>query len=313
MGGFRALLQKSCKSCTASSIETYYYTIRSLAKLAGLQDVPLDHKWINDKLYERVKLTPKTTSSKNLAVAALKALRAYTQTEAVKKKLEKWGKYVSKVTEKYSQARNKQERTKRESSNWPKGGYDAIRKLAERLHKEPVVQGALKKAPARITFTELWYLGRWLTFAFYSRHALRGDLADLQIKKKGANYIYKTKNKWHVHVGDHKTVRSHGAIDIALHDDVHRALNQVLPYVRAKTDHGYLLSTKRYGRRMRRVDMMKMIRETTERYLGKRIGIQMLRVLKTTSQLKGLDEAAALRSEMAHGAAMQWKYVSRPK
>ena len=112
---FRAL---SCKSCTASSIETYYYTIRSLAKLAGLQDVPLDHKWINDKLYERVKLTPKTTSSKNLAVAALKALRAYTQTEAVKKKLEKWGKYVSKVTEKYSQARNKQERTKCIAAPW---------------------------------------------------------------------------------------------------------------------------------------------------------------------------------------------------
>ena len=63
---------------------------------------------------------------------------------------------------------------------------------------------------------------------------------------------------------------------------------------------------------MRRVDMMKMIRETTERYLGKRVGIQMIRVLKTTSHLKGLDEAA-LRAEMGHGPEMQWKYVSRPK
>ena len=83
-------------------------------------------------------------------------------------------------------------------------------------------------------------------------------------------------------------------------------MNQYLPYVRAKTDHGFLLSTKRYGNRMRRVDMMKMIRETTERYLGKRIGIQLIRVLKTTAHLQGLDEAAGLRAEM-------WKYVSRPK
>ncbi len=197
----------------------------------------------------------------------------------------------------------------RETKNWPKGGYDAIKKLADRLYKEPVVQGALKKAPARVSFTELWYLGRWLTFVFYSRHALRGDLADLQIRKKGQNYLYKKGAKWRVHVGEHKTVKSHGAIDIDLHEDVSKALNQVLTYVRAKTTHGYLLSTKRYGNRMRRVDMMKMIRETTERYLGKRIGIQMLRVLKTTAHL----EAAGLRAEMAHGPQMQWKYVSRPR
>ena len=310
----RALLQKSCKTCTPSSIETYYYTIRGLAKLVGLEEIPLDHKWINEKLFERVKLQPKTTSSKNMAVAALKALRAYTQTDAVKKKIEKWGSFVSKVSEKYSKTRNKQERTKREAKNWPKGGYDDIRKLAERLRKEDVVQRALQKAPARITFTELWYLGRWFVFTFYSRHALRGDLADLQIKKKGANYLYKgSGGRWHVHVGDHKTAKSHGAIDIKLHDDVHKALNLFLPYVRAKTSHGYLLSTKRFGNRMRRVDMMKMIRNTSEHYLGKRIGIQMLRVMKTTSHLKEIDEAVSLRKEMGHSAGMQFKYVSRPK
>ena len=309
----KALLQESCKSCTASSIDTYYYTIRSLAKLVGKDDVPLQDKWIDDTLFERVKHQPKTTSSKNLAVAALKALRAYPQTGTVKKKLEKWGKYVSTISEKYSKTRDKQERTKRESKNWPKDGYDSIKKLATRLYKEPVVQQALQKAPAKVSFTELWYLGRWFTFLFYSRHALRGDLADVQIKKRGLNYVHKKGSRWHMHVGDHKTAKSHGAIDLQLHEDVGRALNQFLPYVRAKTNHGYLLSTKRYGNRMRRVDMMKMIRETTERYLGKRIGIQMIRVLKTTSHLKGLDEAAGLRAEMAHGPQMQWKYVSRPK
>ena len=307
----KALLQKSCKSCTASSIETYYYTIRSLAKLVGKDEVPLTDSWIDNTLYERVKHQPKTTSSKNLAVAAVKALRAYSQTATVKTKLEKWGKYVSTVSEKYSKTRNKQERTKRESKNWPKGGYAAIAKLAGTLGKE--VASTLKKAPAKISFTELWYLGRWFTFLFYSRHALRGDLADVQIKKRGLNYVHKKGSQWHMHVGDHKTAKSHGAIELKLDDVVSKALNQFLPYVRAKTDHGFLLSTKRYGKRMRRVDMMKMIRETTERYLGKRIGIQLIRVLKTTAHLQGIDEAEGLRAEMAHGPQMQWKYVSRPK
>ena len=155
----RALLQKSCKTCTASSIETYFYTIRGLAKIAGLDGVPDNHKWINDKLLERVKLQQKQTSSKNLGVAALKALRAYPESEVVKKKIEKWGKFVSAVSERYGKTRDKQQRTKREARNWPKDGYDAIRKLAERLGKEPVVQQALQKAPARISFTELWKLG----------------------------------------------------------------------------------------------------------------------------------------------------------
>ena len=131
-----------------------------------------------------MKLQQKQTSSKNLGVAALKALRAYPESEVVKKKIEKWGKFVSAVSERYGKTRDKQQRTKREARNWPKDGYDAIRKLAERLGKEPVVQQALQKAPARISFTELWKLGRWVTFVFYSRHALRGDLADLQIRKR---------------------------------------------------------------------------------------------------------------------------------
>ena len=88
---------------------------------------------------------------------------------------------------------------------------------------------------------------RWFTFLFYSRHALRGDLADVQIKKRGLNYVHKKGSRWHMHVGDHKTAKSHGAIELELDEVVSKAMNQYLPYVRAKTDHGFLLSTKRYG------------------------------------------------------------------
>ena len=301
----KALLQKSCKECTASSIETYYWTIKSLAKVAGLQDVPTNQRWITAALLQKVKHQKPLTRSKNLAVAGIKALHAY----GADKKLPPWSKYVSEVSERYSKIRDKQERTDREAKNWPKGGYAAVSRLAGELHGE--VEHILKKAPARITFPQLWKLGRWFVFLFYSKHALRGDLADVQIKERGQNYVHKKGKHWHMHIGKHKTAKSHGAIDVKLDAKVTEALDLLLPYVRAKTSHGYLLSTQRYGKRLSRRDMMKMIRNTTEDRLGKRIGIQMIRVLKTTSRLKGIDEAEKLRREMAHGPAMQWKYVSR--
>ena len=163
----RALLQKSCKSCTASSIETYYYTIRSLAKLVGRDEVPLDDRWINDTMFERVTNQPKITSSKNLAVAAIKALRVYARSTCQKE------------TREMGKVRHQGEREVLKGPEQAGANHTGNEKLAQ---GETVVQ-----APARVSFTELWYLGRWITFVFYSRHALRGDLADLQIRKKGQN------------------------------------------------------------------------------------------------------------------------------
>ena len=114
----KALLQKSCKDCTKSSIETYFYTIKGLAKLAGLSEIPTHPRWINDALLQKVK-GKSLVSIKNLALAGLKALRAYGVTG---KKLDKWSKQVSDTSESYSKIRNKQERTARETKNWPKGG-----------------------------------------------------------------------------------------------------------------------------------------------------------------------------------------------
>ena len=118
----KSLLKKSCPDCTESTISTYYHTIRSLAKLAEVNGVPLNHEWITDELLRKVKAVPKKTTSKNLAVAALKALAAYAQSAVVRKKREKWGKYVSDVSETYSKTRDEQKRTPREARAWPKGG-----------------------------------------------------------------------------------------------------------------------------------------------------------------------------------------------
>ena len=301
----KARLRRVCKNCTDSSLQTYYYNIKALAKMAGHDEVPNNHRWINSALLKKIRKSLPLMKFKNMTIAGNKALSAYD------KKNEEWAKAMQDSTVKYNKQRDTQKRTKREEANWPKDGYKALAKLASELYKD--VEHLYDKAPAKVTYPQLWQMMRHFVMLFYSRHALRGDLADVRIKRSGSNYIEKKGKKWHLHVGQHKTVKAHGPIELDLDDAVGKQLDKYLLYVRAKTKHGFLLSTKRYGNKLTRKDMMQMIRSTTKDRLGLNIGIQMIRVLKTTDHFKSIDESAKLRGELAHGPGMQWKYVSRPK
>lgn len=299
----KARLRNVCKRCTESSLQTYFYNIKALAKMGGHDTIPNNHRWINSALLKRIKRSLPLMKFKNMTIAGNKALQAYG------KKNEEWAKAMQDSTVRYNKQRDSQKRTPRESKNWPKEGYKAVTTLARTLYKE--VEHLYEKAPAKVTYPELWQMMRHFVILFYSKHALRGDLADVRIKRKGSNFLQKTKDGWHLHIGKHKTVKAHGPIELTLDTTVGKQLDKYLPYVRAKTKHGYLLSTKRYGNKLTRKDMMQMIRKTTQDYLGLNIGIQMIRVLKTTDNFKSIDESAKLRGELAHGPGMQWKYVSR--
>ena len=301
----KARLRRVCKTCTESSLQTYYYNIKALAKIAGHDEPPNHGRWINAALLKKIKRTLPLMKFKNMTIAGNKALAAYD------KKNEEWAKAMQESTSRYNKERNKQKRTKREEANWPKEGYKALAKLATELHKD--VAHLYDKAPAKVTYPELWQMMRHFVILFYSRHALRGDLADVRIKRSGSNYLEKKGKTWHLHVGQHKTVKAHGPIELDLDAAVAKQLEKYLLYLKAKTKHGFLLSTKRYGNKLTRKDMMQMIRTTTKERLGKNIGIQMIRVLKTTDHFKSIDESAKLRGELAHGPGMQWKYVSRPQ
>ena len=62
---------------------------------------------------------------------------------------------------------------------------------------------------------------------------------------------------------------------------------------------------------MQRQDMLKLIRNTTRKRLGKNIGVQLIRVLKVSASQKEIDKATQLQAELGHSGAMQRKYISR--
>ena len=281
------LLRKSCPNCTASSIKTYAQNVKGLAKVAGLGAVPTNAKWITGKLLETIKSKP-LNQYKRLAITGVKALGAYG------KKDQKWHDAMNDATTKYAKKRDSQKRTDREERNWPKDGYRALKTLASTLHTE--VEHTEKQAPARVSASDMYEYQRYFVILFYAHHALRGDLGDVRIERKGQNYIYKKGKSWAVHVGQHKTVKSVGAIDLKLAKPVADALD---------------LSTKRGRNKLSRKDMLILLRTTTHDRIGKRLGVQMIRVLKTTEHLKSIDEASELQRELGHGAEMQRRYVSK--
>ena len=296
-----ALLQKACPRCKESSIKTYWANIRALARLAGRDDVPGAAGWLNDKLLARVRAMP-LNRFKRFAAAGVKAAQMY------KTKRAAWSDAMSESTNKYAKNRETGKRTKREHENWPEGGYQALSRLSKDLHSE--LEHLEKKT--KWTNADLYHYQKYLIVLFYSKHALRGDLADVRHKKPyGPNWIQKAGKGYKLHIGEHKTSRSHGPIQITLGSEVAAALDIFMKHLRALTKHGYLLSTLRTGNRLQRADMLRLIRNTTKDRLGKNIGVQLIRVLKVTGTRKEIDAAAALQKEMGHGAAMQKKYISR--
>ena len=294
-----ALLRKSCPQCTVSSIKTYAQNVKALAKLAGFDEAPTHARWITGKLLAQIKERP-LNQYKRFAIAGVKALGAYGKKDA------KWHEAMNDATVKYGRKRDSQKRTEREERNWPKEGYRALKTLASTLHSE--VEYVEKQAPARVSASDMYEYQRYFVILFYAYHALRGDLGDVRIERKGQNYVYKKGKAWN---GQHKTVKSVGAIDIRLANPVSDALDIFLPMVRANTDHGYLLSTKRGRNKLSRKDMLILLRTTTQDRIGKRLGVQMIRVLKTTEHLKSIDEASELQRELGHSAEMQRRYVSK--
>ena len=296
-----ALLEKACLNCKPNSIKTYWANIRALSRVAGRDAVPPDAGWLNDKLLARVKAMP-LNRYKRFTTAGVKAAQMY------KAKRPNWGKAMSAATERYAQVRESGKRTKREAANWPEEGYKALATLAKTLHSE-LEHLEKKKLWSR---SDLYHYQRFLIVLFYSKHALRGDLADVRHKKPfGPNWVQKKGSGYKLHIGEHKTSRAHGAIELDLGPEISKALDTFLPHLRRLMKHGFLLSTLRTGSRLQRQDMLRLIRNTTRERLGKNIGVQLIRVLKVSGAAAEIDKATELQQELGHSGTMQRKYISR--
>jgi hypothetical protein len=305
---FETRLRRQCSACTESSIRTYTANIKALAKLAGLQEVPdSSASWLDADLLQICK-NETLGRYKRFAIAGRKALQDIwlkcSQPQRTGRK-PSWSRRSS--TTSNAIYKNELHGSRHNGQTTATKRYSAWQDSSTRRRRATFTEQQTPSTLRRATCTR----SRG-TLSFCFTHGTPCvAIWQRRILPKGQNYIYKKKDRWHLHIGEHKTVRAHGAIDFALAEPVHEGLDRFLPYVRATSSHGYLLSTMRRQSRLQRHDMLKMIRRVTEERLGKRLGVQMIRVLRVTEAAEQIDESAELRAQMGHTAATQFQYVSK--
>ena len=306
---FRKKMEAVCSRCTASTVTTYVHNVFRLARVHDpkvTDTLPKGHAWITSKgLLDKVskmKLGPRRI----LSLAAVKALHAFGAPKS-----EKWSDMMKKSSEEYDDVRDKRMKTPREQARWPKKGYDSLKIAADKLRGE-----TQKYFNGVKTLSELYQLQRYVIMRLYSLHALRLDWADVKLSKpdkEQTNFLYKDSRKgWQLIMRKYKTAKVMGQQNIKLSRAASLVLTMFVPIVKDKTTHGYLLSTKS-GKKLSRKGLSNLLSRTTEKYIGKRISAQIIRVLKATKYKKQTEEAAEIAQEMLHSKEQHLQYTKKEK
>ena len=305
---FRKKMEAVCERCSASTITTYIHNVFRLARVYDSKVTDTlpkgGAKWINSKeLFKKVKAM-KLGPRRLLSLAAVKALHALGAP-----KEGKWTDMMKGSSEEYDKVREKRMKTPREQERWPKKGYDSLRLAADKLRTE--TQDLQKNVK---NLSQLYKLQRYVIIRLYSQHALRLDWADVKLGKptsEQVNFLYKDSRKgWQLIMRKYKTAKVMGQQNIKLSRAASLVLTMFVPFVKDKTSHGYLLSTKN-GKKLSRKGLSNLLSRTTEKYIGKRLSAQLIRVLKATKFRKQTEEADEMAKEFLHSKDQHLKYSKK--
>ena len=276
-----------------------------LARFAGKTDVPKNAKWLaSKKLITRISKEPLNVR-RILTVAGVKAMKMYKQDTSGE-----WGPMMSKATEEYEKNRDERRKTKREKERWPTKGYDSLKDVAKKIKKENSTLISKKE----LSVKELYKLQKYVIIALYSEHALRLDWADVKLGKtndQDKNFLHKFPRRgWILTMRKYKTSKAMGEIELKLSRPTSLLLSMFVPKVKKTTQHGYLLSN-RQGKKLSRSGLSKVLIRLTDKYLGSKIGSQIIRVLKATKFRQDTEKSEALAKELMHSTKQQLQYAKK--
>ena len=308
---FRKKLKNVCKNCSESTVTTYLHNIFRLYRLLDekAENLPSTSSWLKQKKLLKKHDSQKLSARRVLSLAGIKAHQAYNGKDA---KIDEWHMRMKKTVEEYETKRDKRQKTAREEERWPKQGYDALKTAADKLKKE--MKSIISSTK---TVSDLYKLQRYVVLKLYSEHALRLDWADVKLAKPTSdrtekwNFLWKDRRKgWILTMRKYKTEKFLGQQELKISRPAALALTMFVPKVKELTDHGFLLSTKA-GKKLSRTGLSLFLSRLTEKYVGKRLSAQIIRVLKATKYRAQTEKSAEIAKEMLHGDRQHLQYAKK--
>ena len=305
-----AALKKVCSNCKASTHATYKRNIRRLAKIAGFPEgVPDNKGWLvlekGKALIKKLRKMPLNVH-RHLFVAGSLGVRLYTND---KERSSPWTIAMNEASHRYSEERDKQQKSKTERADWPSDGIKSLQKAAS-IQKRRIL-GLLKKK--EYTHLEAYEVQKFIILQMFSKRATRNSPATyylLPSKTENTLLRPKGKRKFVVTLRKHKNNRSMGDLVSELDLSTSKILSSYLPKIKKIKKHDYLLSLKN-GDRMTRSALSKTMLRLTKTILGLKIGSRLARVLRVTAMRDQIDAVTSLQKEMGHSAKQQQNYVRR--
>ena len=281
----------------------YFRNVRRLHRLINESDeIPTSAGWLGkEPLMTKFKKLP-LSQRRTLSVAAVKAGQVYGKNN------EKWVSQMYKSQSEYTDQRNKNEKTDKEKSIWPKGGFAAIKRAATEqkrrirhvLTGEPTKEGVFK-------------YGMYIVLRLFTELPFRNTFASLQISKSAeGNYIDVPKRgNITFHLRQFKNSKQIGEREFTLTKANSTALRKYLTYREAAgVTHKFLLSTKS-GAQMTRGTLGKALHKLTKELLGKSFGSRLIRILASSSVKPEIDKAMEMSEKLLHGRMKQTKQYTR--
>lgn len=298
-------LKQICKKCTEGSIKTYIRSLKRLYKLVSTKDIPMNGIWLGkedvQKKYEKLPLSKR----RSLSASALIASKAFKNQNAI----DYWLKAVTKDSSAYDSQRSKNLSTDKESELWT--GMNALKKASTEYKR---IIAHIFRTPTYTT-RDLFLYTKYLILRFYSSYAFRNDLATIQIEGNDQdNTLVKGKGIFTVRMRKFKASNKIGDLDIPLDKNLSGVVKKYLAY-RDKVeavDHKFLLSNSK-GKPLSKRMVGNILRELTQKLLGKKFATRQIRVMQATEDRKVVDLAQQLANKQLHSIKQHKQYSRKDK
>ena len=298
-------LKKKLPNSKVSSLQVYARALKRLYNVIERsdQDLPSTVTWLKKEKLKKKYETLKVNIRRHLSSAA------HIYLKAVDKEDNYWRRKMFSDQDSYRDERKKNKKTDKETILWIDNGLKKLKQASAEFKRR--ISKKLKGD--EVSESTLWLYTQYVIMRFYSEIQLRNDLATIELKSKDKNnYIQKQKGSlYKIIMRTFKASEKIGERVIQLSKPLSRVINEYVKYrKRVDVNHDHLLSNSG-GSILSKPALGKVLRKLTKDFLGKAVGVRMLRIFNATNNAAVLRKADEVSNNLLHTSKQTREYVRK--